>query len=102
MDIVCENGNHASAGFSNLGVGTPQQWWVCGECQKPKKYWLQAQGDIVLNFFRGGHLDGLAYKTSDLLAKESLPLRVHEYDWTPEVITSEKTGAQARVWVYRD
>jgi len=97
--FICENLSHD--GFTNKGAGTPVQWWVCAECGKPRIWWLQAKGgDKVLNFFRGGHLDGQAYLTSDLLHTNALPLRVHEYDWTPEVIVSEKTGASARVWVF--
>lgn len=101
MQLFCtDEAGHASSGFTNLGAGTPHQWWVCGTCHRPKKYWVQAQGDAVLNFFRGGHLDGQAYKTSVLLTPAALPLRVHEYSWTPEIITSEKTGSTARVWVF--
>lgn len=102
MQFFCaDEAGHASSGFSNLGAGTPHQWWVCGMCHRPKKYWVQSQGDAVLNFFRGGPLDGLAYKTSDLLTPAASSLHVNEYDWTPETITSEKTGATARVWVFR-
>lgn len=58
----------------------------------------------MLNFFRGGPLDGTAYTTSTLLdGSQGGPgwtAQLAEYKWTPEVVVSEKTGASARVWVH--
>ena len=55
----------------------------------------------MLNFFRGGPLDGNAYTTSTLLRRDQGPLPIEDYHWTPEVIVSEKTGASARVWTHK-
>lgn len=59
----------------------------------------------MLNFFRGGPLDGLAYTTSTLLDTSSesstqWAKQLLDYTWTPEVILSPTTGASARVWVH--
>lgn len=58
----------------------------------------------MLNFFRGGPLDGHAYETRTLLesahGREEWSSQVAQYKWTPEVIVSQKTGASARVWVH--
>lgn len=103
MSLVCECGG--KSGFTNLGHGYDQQWWVCAACQSPTKPWLAAQGDDMLNFFRGGPLDGTAYTTSTLLdGSQGGPgwtAQLAEYKWTPEVVVSEKTGASARVWVHK-
>ena len=87
-------------GWSNAGAGTEHEWWVHPTCGRPGRMWLESQGDEMLNFFRGGPMDGTAYKTTDLLTHEALALPVIEYKWTPEVIVSETTGASARVWVH--
>ena len=59
----------------------------------------------MLNFFRGGPLDGSAYSTSTLLdgtqGETGFTTMLSEYKWTPEVVVSQKTGASARVWVHR-
>lgn len=99
-DFVCDSLSHGE--YTNLGAGTPVQWWVCAKCRKPKRWWVEAaKGVSVLNYFRGGHLDGQVYKTSDLIHANAIPLKISEYDWTPEVIVSQRTGESARVWVHR-
>ena len=102
MSLVCECGG--PQGFTNLGHGTDAQWWVHAECGKPTKPWLASQGDDMLNFFRGGPLDGSAYATSTLLDNTQGGLgftaQLASYKWTPEVIVSDKTGMSARVWVH--
>lgn len=75
--------------------------WVCGTCGYPTKEWLLAEGDKLLNLFRGGPMDGQAYETSQLLSTSALSLPVVTYRWTPEIVTSEKTGRRARVWVHK-
>ena len=103
MSFVCDEIGHTKDGYTNLGTAEAQ-WWVCGACKRPTKDLMRwkAKNDMLLNFFRGGPLNGLAYKTSDLLLPNAIVLRVDLYDWTPETITSEKTGKQARVWVYNE
>lgn len=96
----CSTAAHRKYGYSNLGIGTDQQFWVCGACRRPEANMTRWEADTMLNFFRGGHLDGLAYATADLLQPSALPLRVDRYRWTPETITSERTGATARVWIF--
>jgi hypothetical protein len=94
------------SGFTNLGDSIENQWWVHASCGLPTKPWLEAQDDDMLNFFRGGPLDGTAYSTNQLL---SVPINTHpefaasiaEYRWTPEVVISPKTGASARVWLHQ-
>gem|GEM_PF-5423117 len=58
----------------------------------------------MLNFFRGGPLDGAAYQTSTMLDASEGELgwtnQLAEYVWTPDVIVSDKTGSSARVWVH--
>jgi hypothetical protein len=49
----------------------------------------------MLNYFRGGDLDGKAYALSTLLDHQYL---MDGYRWTSEVIISKVTGASARVW----
>jgi len=104
MSLVCQC--EGPAGFTNMGHGLTTQWWVHGACGRPTEPWVRAQGEDVLNYFRGGPWDGTAYTTSALL-EGSDPERVrwvaaiNEYVWTPEVIISEKTGASARVWIHK-
>lgn len=104
MSIVCAGHlsgvTRAEAGFTNIGPPT-YEWWVCAHCRKPTAAWLLAQGETVLNYFRGGPADSLAYETKFLLldpAAKDVP--VQQYKWTPEIIVSAKTGAEARVWAY--
>lgn len=52
----------------------------------------------MLNFFRGGPLDGSAYDTSTLLNTPDVPIT--RYKWTSEVIESKVTGRSARVWIF--
>lgn len=98
--LTCDLGSHRSTGFTNLGAGTDQQWWVCAECGRPTTAWLQSQGDDMLNFLRGGPLDGSAYATSTLLDRSQGHIPIEEYRWTPEVAISQTTHATARVWVH--
>ena len=81
--------------YVNLGTGYDARWWVHHVCGKPNEYWVRSLGDDMLNFFRGGDLDGKAYATSTLLDHRDLMVG---YRWTPEVLTSQATGATARVW----
>lgn len=55
----------------------------------------------MLNFFRGGHLDGQAYETAQLLTYEAVALRLEDYRWTYETKTSPTTGRKARVWEHK-
>jgi DNA-binding transcriptional regulator YiaG len=55
----------------------------------------------VLNYFKGGPMDGRAYLTAALLSRGAMQLPIPEYRWTPDTITSQKTGAVARVWVHQ-
>lgn len=82
--------------YVNLG-NADHRWWVHIDCQKPYEAWLRSLGDDMLNFFRGGDLDGKAYATSTLLDHQYL---IAEYRWTPDVIISKKTGDTARVWLH--
>lgn len=102
-EMVCECGDPIKQGFRNEGTASyDNRWWVHVICGKPTEAWLRALGDDMLNYFRGGPIDGTAYETSTLLApvsEGSIPIT--EYKWTPEVITSEKTGRTARVWLHK-
>jgi hypothetical protein len=53
----------------------------------------------MLNFFRGGPIDGFAYATSTLLARQDL---MEGYRWISKVIVSKKNDDTARVWLYQD
>ena len=86
---------HPQPPYDNLGASYDGRWWVHRECGLPKEAWLRSMGDMMINFFRGGSLDGSAYATSSLLDHPSL---MDGYHWTPEVMVSQKTGATARVW----
>lgn len=58
----------------------------------------------MLNFFRGGPLDGYAYETSTIIETpqhNAGAIPITEYRWTPEVITSAITGKRARVWLHK-
>lgn len=81
--------------YVNLGASYDSRWWVHRDCGKPNEAWLRSLGDDMLNFFQGGPLDSNAYATSTLLDHQHL---MEEYRWTPEVLTSQTTGATARVW----
>jgi hypothetical protein len=81
--------------FVNVGTGYDSRWWVHNVCGKPDEAWLRSLGDDLLNFFQGGALDQRAYATSTLLDHQEL---MEGYRWTPEVLTSQNTGATARVW----
>jgi DNA-binding XRE family transcriptional regulator len=56
----------------------------------------------MLNYFKGGPLDNCVYETSMLLTSPTEPglKSLSEYNWTPELKTSETTGKVARVWVH--
>lgn len=90
--------------FINLGT-TENQWWVHAACGKPMRAWLTARGVSMLNYFRGGPLDGTAYSTETMLDAEAggpgWTAQLAEYKWTPDIIISEKTGASARVWLHQ-
>lgn len=97
LHCTCGGGG---AGFTNLGEGTTHEWWVCARCHKPAKQWWEAQ-EQMLNFFRGGPIDGYAYETAVLLSHDALTIpSLERYRWTPEIVVSQKTGARARVWVF--
>lgn len=87
-------------GWTNLGVGTAQEWWVHSACRRPGKKWMEGADPGMLNFFKGGPMDGSAYETQTLLEAAAGSLPVIEYKWTPEVVTSSTTGASARVWLH--
>ena len=77
-----------------------ERWWVCSVCGKPREEWLRSLGDVMLNYFKGGDLDGRAYATSTLLDHQYL---MEGYNWSPDVMISDKVpGATARVWLYQD
>jgi len=101
MSISCRCTTNKD-GFTNLGVGTDQEWWVHAQCGRPTDGWLREQGDEVLNYFKGGPLDGRAYLTAQLLSRGAMSLPIIEYSWTPDTVTSQKTGATARVWIHKD
>lgn len=86
-------------GWSNMG--TDEEWWVHSKCGRPGRIWLEGTDTAMLNFFKGGPIDGCAYETSVLLGTDALAIPVTEYAWTPEVVTSATTGASARVWVHQ-
>lgn len=98
--ITCTCG--AGKGFTNLDT-TGGQWWVCVKCEKPTEAWLMSQGDELLNFFKGGPIDGYAYDTLTLIQSPQHVghIPITEYRWTEEIVTSEKTGRHARVWVHK-
>jgi hypothetical protein len=82
--------------FVNLGGRLDgERFWVHALCRKPREGWLRSLGDAMLNYFRGGDLDGRAYATSTLLDHQEL---MEGYRWTSEVIVSKITNATARVW----
>jgi hypothetical protein len=87
-------------GWTNLGVGTDREWWVHSACHRPGKKWMEGADPGMLNFFKGGPMDGSAYETQTLLDAAAGSLPVTEYKWTPEVVTSSTTGASARVWLH--
>jgi DNA-binding XRE family transcriptional regulator len=95
MTILCDCSSR-KWGYTTLDNVT----WLCGHCFRPTRGWMETHGDTVLNYFMGGPLDGYVYETSMLLASPTqvghLPLL--EYNWTPEIKTSEATGKIARVW----
>lgn len=71
------------------------------QCQRPSAAWLWAkQEDGVLNFFRGGPMDGQAYETTVLLTPNAAALPLDAYRWSAEKIQSQVTGAFARVWLH--
>jgi transcriptional regulator with XRE-family HTH domain len=101
--IFCTHGGAGKDGFTNLGNGPlEEQWWVHAnkDCMKPTQAWLMGHASDMLNYFRGGPIDGAAYDTQTLVSTAATVLPVAEYHWTPEVITSQATGASARVWAY--
>lgn len=79
-------------------------WSIGGVCRRPTletwERWLTT--GRLLNLFRGGPLDGLAYSTETLVSSAALPLPAQDYGWTPEIVTSDLTGARARVWAYKE
>ena len=90
-----------AGGWTNLGSGTDQEWWVHATCGRPSRKWLEGTQLDVLNFFRGGPLDGYAYETTTLIEEAGAGIPITEYVWTPELITSQTTGKQARVWAHK-
>lgn len=60
--------------------------------------------DKLLNYFRGGPINGHAYSTKQCYAMSNTGIRVpiENYRWTKEIVTSEKTGVSARVWEFID
>lgn len=94
MVCTCSDSSIAD-GYANLGVGYADRWWVHVGCRRPKESWLRSMGDDMLNYFVGGPLSGNAYATSTVLDHQDL---MEGYHWTPEVVTSQKTGQTARVW----
>lgn len=102
MSIVCDCGKYDA--YTNLGLGTGVDWWVHSACGRPTEAWLRAQGDEMLNYFRGGPLDGQAHETSTMLNSShggpQWTRQLAEYRWTSEVIVSERTGKSARVWIH--
>lgn len=99
--ITCPGGcgGRKRRGFTNRGT-LQNPWWVCAFCLKPTERWFLSLGDDVLNFFRGGPVDGYVTTTKFLLSTEGLRVPVALYSWTHELITSPTTGKVARVWVY--
>lgn len=89
-------------GFTNLATNGGE-WWVCAGCHKPTKAWIMGQGDELLNYFRGGPLDGLAYETITLIESPHHigHIPITEYLWSEEIVTSDKTGRRARVWLHK-
>ena len=87
-------------GYTRLeGVEDPDLW-VCPRCGGPT--WTVERHRVGLAFFRGGPLDGKAYETQALLTNVALGTYIIEYNWTPEIIVSELTGAHARVWTFKN
>lgn len=84
------------AGFRGLVDGT----WVCADCGLPRPGYERTQ--VGNAYFRGGPMDGTAYSYDTLLSSAALTLPITEYRWTPEKITSKRTGNTARVWAWRD
>jgi hypothetical protein len=81
-------------------IGTDE--YVCASCNLPTQAYEEKMASLV--FFRGGPLDGRAYRTADLTAKDEhgrIILPLHQYHWTPERVTSETTSQTARVWNWR-
>lgn len=95
----CQRGSGGNQGFSNLGA-PGHHWWVHAECGKPTIAFLEGSDSTMLNFFRGGSMDGNCYATNTLCEPDALALPITEYHWTPEVVVSAKTGAKARVWLH--
>lgn len=69
--------------------------YVCGGCHLPAPGYEEKRCPLVM--FRAGPLDGGAYMVNDLVALAATQ-PVGQYHWTPEKITSPRTGAVARVW----
>lgn len=92
-----------------IGYSNRQGLFVCVSCNKLDTVNLpQAQFNIrsdIANLFRGGPLDGSAYATETLTSGE-FDFFTNEgyclYHVTNELVTSEATGAKARVWEYRE
>lgn len=94
--LVCTCPDPDKHRYVNLG-DVDHRWWVHVLCLKPREPWLRSLGDKMLNFFRGGDLDGKAYATSTLLDHQYL---IEGYRWVPEVIISKTTQDTARVWLH--
>jgi hypothetical protein len=86
-------------GFTNIGTAA-NQWWVCGSCLRPTERWFKSQGDAMLNMFRGGPLSGMVYDSTMLLTDLRLAHVVLGYKWTNEILKSETTQQEARVWLF--
>lgn len=96
---LCCSGCPGRNGFTNRAAA-PGEWWVCSSCHRPTEGWFRGQGDAVLNKFTGGPLDAMVYTSSSLLDDPRLSNLILGYQFTPEILTSENTGAIARVWLY--
>lgn len=53
-------------------------------------------------YLEGGPLGGQVWDTSALLGRVSMEPGIENYDWTPGIKESEKTGKVAAVWRYNE
>lgn len=96
--ILCRCG--ARDGWARLENEWDDDLWVCPRCGGPS--YMAEEKRMGLAFFRGGPLDGRAYEVATLTRDLSLGPYIIQYNWTPEIITSEQTGATARVWQHKE
>jgi DNA-binding transcriptional regulator YiaG len=87
-------------GYTNRGDSL-NPWWACAQCGKPTEPWFAASGGDMLNFFRGGPLEGLVYDATTILNDARLLPFLTSYEWTPELVTGS-TGRVARVWLHNN